>query len=110
MMQGPLTRISPSSAMRTCTLAMGFPELPTRSEEHTSELQSQSNLVCRLLLEKKNSCAAHIMHPLVLAQDLCSRPAYVDATQYGGTSRQVYVRHAVCAIAALRAETRVPRQ
>src|SRR2546430_5865874 len=27
--------------------------LPCRSEEHTSELQSQSNLVCRLLLEKK---------------------------------------------------------
>src|SRR2546430_7645989 len=33
-----------------------------RSEEHTSELQSQSNLVCRLLLEKKNklTCAAYI--------------------------------------------------
>src|SRR2546430_4344709 len=30
----------------------GQPE--RRSEEHTSELQSQSNLVCRLLLEKKN--------------------------------------------------------
>src|SRR2546427_2000331 len=30
-----------------------------RSEEHTSELQSQSNLVCRLLLEKKNaSCGS----------------------------------------------------
>src|SRR2546430_7822760 len=28
-----------------------------RSEEHTSELQSQSNLVCRLLLEKKNDSA-----------------------------------------------------
>src|SRR5688572_31378084 len=28
--------------------------LSERSEEHTSELQSQSNLVCRLLLEKKN--------------------------------------------------------
>src|SRR5688572_31261113 len=28
--------------------------LAHRSEEHTSELQSQSNLVCRLLLEKKN--------------------------------------------------------
>src|SRR2546430_10463815 len=28
-----------------------------RSEEHTSELQSQSNLVCRLLLEKTNSTA-----------------------------------------------------
>src|SRR5688572_32425986 len=29
------------------------PVLAARSEEHTSELQSQSNLVCRLLLEKK---------------------------------------------------------
>src|SRR2546430_11898403 len=29
--------------------------LQMRSEEHTSELQSQSNLVCRLLLEKKNN-------------------------------------------------------
>src|SRR5688572_32598426 len=34
--------------------ANGMPELHKRSEEHTSELQSQSNLVCRLLLEKKN--------------------------------------------------------
>src|SRR2546430_15107922 len=30
-----------------------------RSEEHTSELQSQSNLVCRLLLEKKKRGRAH---------------------------------------------------
>src|SRR2546421_6730647 len=29
------------------------PRLPGRSEEHTSELQSRSDLVCRLLLEKK---------------------------------------------------------
>src|SRR2546427_8462215 len=29
--------------------------IESRSEEHTSELQSQSNLVCRLLLEKKKS-------------------------------------------------------
>src|SRR5690606_39846978 len=28
-----------------------------RSEEHTSELQSRENLVCRLLLEKKKNCA-----------------------------------------------------
>src|SRR2546430_11793996 len=38
-----------------------------RSEEHTSELQSQSNLVCRLLLEKKNKevvaeCASLTSH------------------------------------------------
>src|SRR2546430_8243752 len=31
------------------------PSAALRSEEHTSELQSQSNLVCRLLLEKKNN-------------------------------------------------------
>src|SRR2546430_5233972 len=31
-----------------------------RSEEHTSELQSQSNLVCRLLLEKKKQTMTHI--------------------------------------------------
>src|SRR2546430_3601988 len=33
--------------------ARGRPGRELRSEEHTSELQSQSNLVCRLLLEKK---------------------------------------------------------
>src|SRR2546430_11643455 len=40
-----------------------------RSEEHTSELQSQSNLVCRLLLEKKKSTHRNIValaraHPM----------------------------------------------
>src|SRR2546427_1610090 len=40
---------------------------PIRSEEHTSELQSQSNLVCRLLLEKKknktrSSAGTHSLH------------------------------------------------
>src|SRR2546427_9125607 len=41
-----------------------LPEVIARSEEHTSELQSQSNLVCRLLLEKKkkkNSRQAEIV-------------------------------------------------
>src|SRR2546430_7795070 len=33
-----------------------------RSEEHTSELQSQSNLVCRLLLEKKKNKNYKIIH------------------------------------------------
>src|SRR2546430_12101906 len=35
-----------------------------RSEEHTSELQSQSNIVCRLLLEKKNKHSAPAPHPI----------------------------------------------
>src|SRR2546427_9530583 len=34
---------------------LGVPARVARSEEHTSELQSQSNLVCRLLLEKKKN-------------------------------------------------------
>src|SRR2546430_10635162 len=33
-----------------------------RSEEHTSELQSQSNLVCRLLLEKKNTTTCSMIY------------------------------------------------
>src|SRR3712207_7666630 len=40
---------------RGITLPSGTPdEPPSRSEEHTSELQSRQYLVCRLLLEKKN--------------------------------------------------------
>src|SRR2546427_5533769 len=37
---------------------------PKRSEEHTSELQSQSNLVCRLLLEKKKKATNGIIPAL----------------------------------------------
>src|SRR5256885_3312173 len=37
-----------------------------RSEEHTSELQSPCNLVCRLLLEKKNILLSARGHPKVL--------------------------------------------
>src|SRR5688572_7711144 len=41
-----------------------FPASAFRSEEHTSELQSQSNLVCRLLLEKKKqACVTHYWSP-----------------------------------------------
>src|SRR5437016_9641760 len=36
------------------TSPQSAPPTPMRSEEHTSELQSLTNLVCRLLLEKKN--------------------------------------------------------
>src|SRR2546430_1648921 len=40
-----------------------FPLPFQRSEEHTSELQSQSNLVCRLLLEKKKKTSSNISAP-----------------------------------------------
>src|SRR2546430_8553266 len=46
--------VSPSSTVNvTSRTACSSPWRANRSEEHTSELQSQSNLVCRLLLEKK---------------------------------------------------------
>src|SRR5256886_8477761 len=46
-----------------------------RSEEHTSELQSQSNLVCRLLLEKKKK-----QHILVFP--IHGQPIYPNPTQH----------------------------
>src|SRR5690625_5732391 len=59
----------PSGAPRKLPLSIGPPGTTTagmstlaaaiRSEEHTSELQSRGQLVCRLLLEKKNSRAPH---------------------------------------------------
>src|SRR2546430_17160771 len=50
----PIFQWRPNRRPAACN---GRPRAPSkrRSEEHTSELQSQSNLVCRLLLEKKNS-------------------------------------------------------
>src|SRR2546427_3583089 len=44
-----------------------------RSEEHTSELQSQSNLVCRLLLEKKNKSLSSF---LLVLQSYTARRAH----------------------------------
>src|SRR5688572_32024892 len=43
-------------------------EYPCRSEEHTSELQSQSNLVCRLLLEKKKKKTIIVIIQTTLSQ------------------------------------------
>src|SRR5437868_12122997 len=61
----PLTYVNPVSAAEVIIVTdIASPsspsvrftafEKPTRSEEHTSELQSRFDLVCRLLLEKKN--------------------------------------------------------
>src|SRR5690606_41679118 len=45
----------PSSLTSTTRYRPVSGSIPSRSEEHTSELQSRENLVCRLLLEKKKS-------------------------------------------------------
>src|SRR6266478_7411675 len=51
----PMAREFPVMTLNT---PFGMPAR-SRSEEHTSELQSQSNLVCRLLLEKKKENRRH---------------------------------------------------
>src|SRR5688572_32621313 len=69
----PRVRTAPavSPKRRRCRLRdtrdghCGHSAAESRSEEHTSELQSQSNLVCRLLLEKKKKkihISKHINH------------------------------------------------
>src|SRR2546430_3952013 len=52
--------------LSTPLMGQGSAAAGARSEEHTSELQSQSNLVCRLLLEKKK--ARFVRHTLVPVQ------------------------------------------
>src|SRR5690242_21294481 len=58
----PLVRRRQSSSGRWATATPS-----SRSEEHTSELQSHVNLVCRLLLEKKNTLiSAAVLDPATL--------------------------------------------
>src|SRR5690625_6363639 len=56
---GSTVRVTRSHHVAIAVLRIGIPigfrSFVVRSEEHTSELQSRGHLVCRLLLEKKNS-------------------------------------------------------
>src|SRR2546430_12848332 len=71
----PISWVPSQSAAERRSSAIVLQHRPSamtaRSEEHTSELQSQSNLVCRLLLEKKKKnkqrqlTATHITTPVV---------------------------------------------
>src|SRR5205085_6465396 len=57
-----ISRRSPGPASRSSRTGAGSRSSAPRSEEHTSELQSQSNLVCRLLLEKKKTTLSEDSH------------------------------------------------
>src|SRR2546430_2810347 len=65
----------------------------SRSEEHTSELQSQSNLVCRLLLEKKN--------PLI-------RPHLSYLAAFRATRQAAHIR-AIAHLTGANCEAHLPR-
>src|SRR3954449_9009617 len=80
----------PSSGVQTCA----------RSEEHTSELQSHSHLVCRLLLEKKNvpggkHAVLKLMGATILADgeyELTNVPAIVDVLSLGELLEAIAIR------------------
>src|SRR5438132_8240711 len=58
--QGQVVAVGgPSEVLTLRNIRKVFDVQPTRSEEHTSELQSHSELVCRLLLEKKKRIRPH---------------------------------------------------
>src|SRR5438309_3332824 len=60
-----------------------------RSEEHTSELQSQFHLVCRLLLEKKNDSGRHGCPHETLVQHLSSQGGMKDRLKLMAVSRVI---------------------
>src|ERR1022692_3918482 len=63
-----------STRLNSSHLVISYARLPIRSEEHTSELQSPCNLVCRLLLEKKKSHNGPFHGGFLLAIDLAVSP------------------------------------
>src|SRR2546430_8912802 len=81
--------LSPSSKAAPSRDRKFKPECPCRSEEHTSELQSQSNLVCRLLLEKKKKTRTALVHHQTLTDynhhTLIQSPYQPQPTLYPGT-------------------------
>src|SRR2546430_12840218 len=56
-------RCAPARRRAAAVRAAPVRDVLPRSEEHTSELQSQSNLVCRLLLEKKKMTTVRASRP-----------------------------------------------
>src|SRR5438093_2024765 len=67
----------------------------SRSEEHTSELQSLTNLVCRLLLEKKNTIDAGLQHDVerTASDRLTTVPADIrDSPDLDDNARAIQAR------------------
>src|SRR5207249_3373201 len=74
--------------------AAKVPQVVTRSEEHTSELQSRFDLVCRLLLEKKNAQNRRLGQNLSLCHPIVKeRDEVVEADNVQRASEIVAERH-----------------
>src|ERR1019366_3248149 len=81
---------SPTSAFGLCAARSltqtTCPGVAKRSEEHTSELQSLTNLVCRLLLEKKHRPGVPHRRPPALARPV-RRDGYLPRSPFGKVTR-----------------------
>src|SRR2546430_8609912 len=79
------------SAWLTSSMRLGL-MTTMRSEEHTSELQSQSNLVCRLLLEKKKKI---VTHTFSIPSPILQSPHVFDMFDITGSLyyRDLFVTH-----------------
>src|SRR5256885_8919771 len=65
-----LAHAGTSDGTKPWAAARGGVRKPVRSEEHTSELQSPCNLVCRLLLEKKKTAQRRLAHTRTTLPDV----------------------------------------
>src|SRR2546430_7257763 len=83
------------------------PLLKVRSEEHTSELQSQSNLVCRLLLEKKHNYKTYVF---VLLQLLSLHSCSKRYQPHPSTSSAISRRFTAHSVTTLRSKTHAASQ
>src|SRR2546428_9410480 len=83
VLAGPQKPLSPAEQVRLADYVRTGGRLLLRSEEHTSELQSRSDLVCRLLLEKKKK----IRYKLALSHAYTSNSVVSDISlrQYSCT-------------------------
>src|SRR5207237_8526081 len=97
------------SGRRTRSAASCSRASPTRSEEHTSELQSHLNLVCRLLLEKKNQNGAPMARRLTRTgaqtPDVCPLAALVSGSTAAAREASGQVAHTIAKAAF---DTRIP--
>src|SRR5439155_2011685 len=67
LVQGAMAAWSPVEGLIAYSNGSSLNLVRSRSEEHTSELQSRGHLVCRLLLEKKNKKnTQHLMLPILV--------------------------------------------
>src|SRR2546430_4903438 len=80
---GTIKTVSGNTITLTTDAGTDVTILVQRSEEHTSELQSQSNLVCRLLLEKKKMTVTRYACTTMLSDPILTYPAAPRSAHYG---------------------------